>query len=83
MPIHFSSDCRRSRGLTHIIVEKTQARQLVKAAMLEAGLEVREDPMGNIFGRLAGSQPGLGAVGSGSHTDAIPHAGESGVMSCS
>ena len=31
--------------------------------------------MGNIFGRWEGSEPELGAVGSGSHTDAIPKAG--------
>lgn len=31
--------------------------------------------MGNIFGRWEGSDPALGAVLSGSHTDAIPLAG--------
>ena len=41
----------------------------------EAGLAVREDPVGNIFARWDGSEPGLPAVGSGSHTDAIPNAG--------
>ena len=40
--------------------------------MADAGLEIREDGMGNIFGRWVGSEPHLPAVGSGSHTDAIP-----------
>ncbi len=42
--------------------------------MRDAGLEIREDPVGNIFGRLPGTQE-HGAVMSGSHTDAIPLAG--------
>lgn len=42
--------------------------------MREAGLEVREDPVGNIFGRLAGSS-NAAAVMTGSHIDAIPLAG--------
>lgn len=33
----------------------------VKGLMEEAGLDVREDGMGNIFGRLAGSSPSAGA----------------------
>lgn len=44
--------------------------------MSEAGLSVREDAIGNIFGRWEGSDPSLPAVGSGSHTDAIPYAGK-------
>lgn len=44
--------------------------------MSEAGLSIREDAIGNIFGRWEGSDPSLPAVGSGSHTDAIPYAGK-------
>lgn len=44
--------------------------------MSEAGLSVREDAIGNIFGRWEGTDPTLPAVGSGSHTDAIPYAGK-------
>lgn len=44
--------------------------------MREAGLEVREDTVGNIYGRLPGSDPSAGAVVTGSHCDAIPLAGE-------
>ncbi len=33
----------------------------VKELMTAAGLAIREDPMGNIFGRWEGSDPGAGA----------------------
>lgn len=52
-----------------------KARAYVKELMAEAGLAVHEDTMGSIFGVLAGSEPGLAAVGTGSHCDAIPLAG--------
>ncbi len=52
-----------------------RGREYVRKAAREAGLAVREDPVGNIFARWEGSEPGLPAVASGSHTDAIPNAG--------
>jgi N-carbamoyl-L-amino-acid hydrolase len=52
-----------------------RGREYVRRAAREAGLAVREDAVGNIFARWAGSDPSLPAVGSGSHTDAIPNAG--------
>ena len=52
-----------------------KARTYVKQLMKEAGLTVREDTMGNIFGRLPGPNPSAPAVATGSHTDAIPLAG--------
>ncbi|KAK9799814.1 hypothetical protein WJX73_002530 [Symbiochloris irregularis] len=51
------------------------ARGYIKQLMQDAGLGIREDAMGNIFGRLEGSSPGAGAVVTGSHCDAIPLAG--------
>jgi ureidoglycolate amidohydrolase len=53
-----------------------RGRDYVRRAAREANLTVREDPVGNIFARWEGSEPGLPAVGSGSHTDAIPNAGK-------
>ena len=53
-----------------------RARDYVKGLMRDAGLEVREDSVGNIFGRLAGEDDSLAPVVSGSHTDAIPHSGK-------
>src|SRR6267142_979941 len=50
-------------------------RAFVKQLCREAGLVVREDPVGNAFARWVGTEPGLPAVGTGSHIDAIPNAG--------
>ncbi|GIL88575.1 hypothetical protein Vretimale_15306 [Volvox reticuliferus] len=51
------------------------ARRFVKDLMRENNLVVREDAMGNIFGRWEGSNPTGGVVLTGSHCDAIPLAG--------
>ena len=42
----------------------------------EAGLAVRADGIGNLVARWEGSDPHLPAVATGSHTDAIPLAGQ-------
>ncbi|RDX74041.1 Ureidoglycolate hydrolase, partial [Mucuna pruriens] len=51
-------------------------RRYVKTQMELAGLSVREDTVGNIFGRWDGLEPDLAAVATGSHIDAIPYAGK-------
>ena len=52
-----------------------EARSWLKQLATSAGFSVREDAIGNTFIRWGGSDPTLAAVGTGSHTDAIPHAG--------
>jgi N-carbamoyl-L-amino-acid hydrolase len=52
-----------------------RARAYVKDLCGKAGLEVREDAVGNTFARWNGSKPELAPVGTGSHIDAIPNAG--------
>jgi ureidoglycolate amidohydrolase len=52
-----------------------EARAWLRNLAGEAGFSVREDAVGNMFMRWPGSEPTLPAVGTGSHTDAIPHAG--------
>ena len=52
-----------------------RARAYVKGLCREAGLEIREDPVGNTFARWAGAQPAGPPIASGSHIDAIPNAG--------
>ncbi|HEY5329489.1 MAG TPA: M20 family metallo-hydrolase [Acidobacteriaceae bacterium] len=52
-----------------------EARAWLKTLATDAGFAVREDAIGNTFLRWEGSEPNLPAVGTGSHTDAIPHAG--------
>ncbi|HEY2470283.1 MAG TPA: M20 family metallo-hydrolase [Terracidiphilus sp.] len=52
-----------------------RARAFVKGLCGEAGLEVREDAIGNTFARWPGTEPDLAPIGTGSHIDAIPNAG--------
>jgi len=52
-----------------------QARAWFKDLCTQAGLEPREDAVGNTFARWVGTDPTLPAVGTGSHIDAIPHSG--------
>jgi ureidoglycolate amidohydrolase len=52
-----------------------RGRGFVKRLCSEAGLQVREDAVGNTFARWPGIESGLPAVGTGSHIDAIPNAG--------
>lgn len=58
----------------------TPADMRARAWLIElceaAGLAVRHDPIGNIFARWQGSDPGEPVVGTGSHIDAIPNAGK-------
>jgi N-carbamoyl-L-amino-acid hydrolase len=52
-----------------------RARAWLKRLAEAEGLAVREDALGNTFFRWAGAEPDLPAVATGSHIDAIPHAG--------
>ena len=53
-----------------------QARAYLRVLLEEAGLKIREDPIGNTFARWIGTEPELPAIGTGSHIDAIPNAGK-------
>src|SRR5437899_3036790 len=66
-----------SPAVTRIVFSEQdlRARAWLKTLYAKAGLEVREDAVGNTFARWTGSVPELAAVGTGSHTDAIPHSG--------
>lgn len=52
-----------------------KARAFVKGLFVEAGLSVREDPVGNVFARWQGTDADAPPVATGSHIDAIPFAG--------
>ena len=72
------SDCPEPPpAVTRVVFTETdrRARDYLRSLYEEAGLEVRVDPIGNTFARWVGSEPDLPAVGTGSHCDAIPHAG--------
>ena len=53
-----------------------RGRAYLKQLCAEANLQVREDAAGNTFARWEGAEPGLPAVATGSHIDAIPNAGK-------
>jgi N-carbamoyl-L-amino-acid hydrolase len=52
-----------------------RARAFVNGLACQAGLALREDAVGNIFARWAGTRKTLPPVATGSHIDAIPNAG--------
>jgi N-carbamoyl-L-amino-acid hydrolase len=52
-----------------------EARAYIRSLADAAGFTLRVDAIGNTFVRFPGTDPTLPAVGTGSHTDAIPHAG--------
>lgn len=52
-----------------------RARAWLKKRAAEADLQIREDAVGNTFFRWPGTEPDLPSVATGSHIDAIPHAG--------
>jgi ureidoglycolate amidohydrolase len=64
-------------AVTRVLFTPTdiQARQFIRELVEDVGLDFRADPAGNLFGRWIGSEPGLPAVATGSHCDAIPHSG--------
>ena len=51
-------------------------REHTMSLMRWAGLVIRIDPAGNIIGRKEGSEPGLPAIGLGSHVDTVPNGGK-------
>jgi len=52
-----------------------RARAWLKGLAEAEGFSVREDAVGNTYIRMVGTEPELPAVATGSHMDAIPHAG--------
>jgi ureidoglycolate amidohydrolase len=65
-------------AVTRIVFSPTdlKARAWLIARCEQTGLAVRQDAIGNIFVRWAGSEKSAPAVGTGSHIDAIPNAGK-------
>lgn len=64
-------------SVTRVVFTPTdmEGRHYVESLCAQAGLTIRKDAVGNMFARWQGSEPGLPVVGTGSHIDAIPHAG--------
>ncbi|GLC89671.1 Zn-dependent hydrolase [Lysinibacillus piscis] len=55
--------------------EDLQARNYIKEKMQEYGLQIREDGLGNIFGKLEGTLKDAPSVLIGSHFDSVPNGG--------
>lgn len=64
-------------GTTRVLFTETElaGREFVKGIMKDNGLEVTEDAAGNIFGKLAGTDPLLAPVWTGSHIDTVLNGG--------
>jgi N-carbamoyl-L-amino-acid hydrolase len=64
-------------AVTRVLWTQTdmRARAWLKSLVLEAGFLWREDALGNTFIRWQGTDANLAPIGTGSHTDAIPHSG--------
>jgi allantoate deiminase/N-carbamoyl-L-amino-acid hydrolase len=53
-----------------------EGMELVQGFMKEAGMKVRIDPLGNIFGHFDGTDGSLPVVLTGSHLDSVPNGGK-------
>ncbi len=57
-------------------IKELRSRQLLIHLMRQAGLKIHIDAIGNMFGRLQGSDPRAPAVLAGSHLDTVIHGGK-------
>jgi len=57
-------------------VKELRSRQLLIHLLRQAGLKITIDAIGNIFGRLDGTDPKAPAVLAGSHLDTVIHGGK-------
>jgi N-carbamoyl-L-amino-acid hydrolase len=57
-------------------IKELRSRQLLIHLMRQAGLKIHIDAIGNIFGRLEGSESQAPAVLAGSHLDTVIHGGK-------
>lgn len=63
--------------------EEQQVKALFKEWLTSAGLQVREDAIGNIIARFEGQDLSLPVVMTGSHLDTVPNGGAfDGVLGC-
>ncbi|MFB7141641.1 Zn-dependent hydrolase [Gottfriedia sp. NPDC056225] len=68
---------RDSGGITRLSFseEERKAKELVTTYMIEAGLKVYEDTVGNLVGRKEGNNPNAPVVLVGSHVDSVYNGG--------
>nr|WP_145158916.1 Zn-dependent hydrolase [Paenibacillus terrae] len=65
-------------GVTRLLYSPSwqEAQRLLAGRMADAGLEVRYDRVGNLYGRLPGTRPDLPVVLTGSHVDTVRAGGD-------
>ncbi|WP_035154296.1 allantoate deiminase [Cohnella thermotolerans] len=65
-------------GVTRLLYTPawSKAQRFLADKMAEAGLETRFDAVGNLYGRLPGTNPDAGVVLTGSHIDTVRSAGK-------
>src|ERR1700691_604008 len=65
-------------GISRLVFAEAdqEARVWLNAQCRDRGLSVRDGAVGNMFARWTGARPELGAIGTGSHIDAIEHSGK-------
>ncbi|HEY4317101.1 MAG TPA: allantoate amidohydrolase [Herbaspirillum sp.] len=61
---------------TYLTPQHRAAAMQLAQWMLEAGMTVRGDAVGNVIGRYEGSTPGAPALATGSHYDSVRNAGK-------
>ncbi|MFC0558931.1 Zn-dependent hydrolase [Halalkalibacter alkalisediminis] len=73
-----SNPNRPEEGVTRLSLslEDLKARQYTMDVMREAGLEVRVDSVGNVIGKLVGTDPLAPVVITGSHVDTVIQGGK-------
>jgi len=66
-----------NQGVTRLTysAEDLKAREYIKEKMIEYGLSVREDGLGNIFGKMEGIKNDKPSILIGSHFDSVPNGG--------
>lgn len=65
-------------GITRLLYSKewVDTLQVLKAVMEEEGMETRFDEVGNLYGRISGTEKGAGTVMTGSHVDSVKNGGK-------
>lgn len=55
--------------------DERRAHELVRSWLADIGLETWQDAIGNTIAELPGNGSAVGAIGTGSHLDSVPHGG--------
>ncbi|MCR6105507.1 Zn-dependent hydrolase [Salipaludibacillus agaradhaerens] len=71
------ASCEEGEGVTRLSLsrEELEAKHYIYQLMKEIGLDAHMDAVGNVIGKLQGSEPQAPVVMVGSHTDTVFHGG--------